>query len=570
MKEQQMHIHVAQNRKPQIASCRELRSSIGMVIVGGLLLVSVAVARPQAVSSSQNSQQMANADTDGDGLSDYHESHKYMTDPLVSDSDNDGLPDGDWLERREFQYTVRSVVQVMKPVTIDFLNDHYQDARVLDETSEFVELEVIHYPFNTIASTIGENNDWRQMDESLQPWIKPGPSSDWTPEMRDQMIGELQKDGIDVKQLSDRQVVEKVSTWLCKRAEYTDGFTTFVTAWDVAGTPFVPGGLNASAESDLSKRGLTIQQQLEREVSAAGMFKHKTRGSCTSSAIYLSGCLKALGIPTRTVLCIPLIDASDEREFDLVMNIKHPGVRQHLLGSLKPLKQSWASHTFNEVFVGGVWQRLNYNKLGQGIYDRELFGMITHVATFADWAEARAHETIGKRQKKDGPKDVFGFRNPYSTISLRDEIGAHCKVELPEVKTASGRVVERILWTDDSALPDAILESCRERGRFGLIAEVSNAGSKEEFLEFLEYADLRVFLDPPADSENSRLKVGFDKGCFWLNRNRAFIYIGFGPGDKRDLAKDAEYVFSPRDSSADKGWQMKNKLTTTRVGKLPK
>ena len=57
----------------------------------------------------------AATDSDGDGLSDFHERHKYLTDPSNADSDRDGVPDGDWLERREFQYTIRSVVQVMRP-----------------------------------------------------------------------------------------------------------------------------------------------------------------------------------------------------------------------------------------------------------------------------------------------------------------------------------------------------------------------------------------------------------------------------------------------------------------------
>jgi len=46
-------------------------------------------------------------------------------------------------------------------------------------------------------------------------------------------------------------------------------------------------------------------------ISAAGMFETRARGSCSSSAIYLTGCLRALGVPTRIVLVIPAIDAND-------------------------------------------------------------------------------------------------------------------------------------------------------------------------------------------------------------------------------------------------------------------
>src|SRR5687767_6381784 len=110
-------------------------------------------------------------DTDGDGLSDFLELYKYGTDPAKADSDGDGTPDGDWLERREFTYTVRSVVQVMKPVTPEYLNDDYQDARVLDETGDYVELEVIHYPFNTVAESIVGSPRWREESSHMSEWV---------------------------------------------------------------------------------------------------------------------------------------------------------------------------------------------------------------------------------------------------------------------------------------------------------------------------------------------------------------------------------------------------------------
>ena len=42
------------------------------------------------------------SDTDRDGLTDFAEVHKHFTDPKKADSDGDGIPDGDWDERREF------------------------------------------------------------------------------------------------------------------------------------------------------------------------------------------------------------------------------------------------------------------------------------------------------------------------------------------------------------------------------------------------------------------------------------------------------------------------------------
>src|SRR6266498_3237742 len=85
-------------------------------------------------------------DSDGDGLPDFHEVHKYRTDPNKKDTASKGVSDGDWQQRREFTYSVRAVLRVMPPYNLKALNDDYQDVRVRKETKEFVELEVVAYP----------------------------------------------------------------------------------------------------------------------------------------------------------------------------------------------------------------------------------------------------------------------------------------------------------------------------------------------------------------------------------------------------------------------------------------
>jgi hypothetical protein len=523
------------------------------------LLIALLAANP-ATLFAQN----RDVDTDKDGLSDFHETFKHLTDPRNPDSDGDGTPDGDWLERREYQYTIRSIVQVLRPVTPEYLNDDYQDARVLDETDRYVELEVIHYPFNEVAETISANENWREDAKALGKWIEPGPSNDWTPEMQKELVAKLKATGINVDTLNDKQLVEQASRWLCDHAKHEDGFTSFVTAWDESGNPYVPDALLDSAKRGMSQKNREIKDQFEREVSAAGMFKHQQRGSCTSSAIYLNGCLKALGIPTRTILCIPIIDAGDEREMAMLNNIQQMAVRQHLKTSLKPLKNSWSSHTFNEVYVGCRWRRLNYHRLGQGIYDKNLYGLITHVATVNDWADAKAHETIGMRQKREKPLDNFGGNNPYSTVSLRDQVGEHCQLKLPEPTPAKPHLVEKIYWTDDEALPKSIRENCERRGRFGLIAVVSGCGDRNEFRSFLAEANLHVSLVPLADADKPTLKIAFDPGCFWLGNGTAYIYVPFVGDDRRELVKDIEYKFQPRSDKLETGWTLKDELVATR------
>ena len=500
-------------------------------------------------------------DSDRDGLSDFHERHKYFTDPAKADSDGDGVPDGDWLERREFTYIVRSVVQVMKPVTVEYLNDDYQDVRVLDVAKDYVELEVIHYPFNTVAETITGNPQWRRDARRMKGWLQPGATSDWTPEMRRQILAALKKDGIDAGKLDDKELVEAASAWLMKRAEYHDGFSSFITAFDEKGRPYVPDELRDAAERGRHEKGLTLEQQWKREISARGMYENRARGSCTSSAIYVSGCLRAIGVPTRTILCIPLVDASDERELQMVrQNLTHNGVRRIVDAALSPTAGSWSSHTYNEVFVGGRWRRLNYSKLGQNILDESCFGLMTHIATFRDWSDAKMPETVGRRQGLRIRNDVFGGSNPYSTISLRDSFGPHCELRNPPVEEVGLRVV-RFFWTDSEELPRDIRATCARSNRFGLIAHVGDAGSAAKLRSFLASADLRVLLEA---KRRKTLQIGFDAGCWWFRNDGAWIYVPFGPADRRDLVKGVPYALRPRNAKKGFSWVVDEGLRITR------
>lgn len=206
-----------------------------------LVLAWVTLTGASAAPRSPSVPPVVDLDTDGDGLSDFHERHKYLTDPGSPDSDRDGVPDGDWSERREFAYTVRSIVQVVPPVTRDVLQDDYQDARILEQTDAYVELEVIHYPRNTVAEAIGPNPHWRRDYAGMERWLAPGPTANWDRAMREELIRRLAEDGIDIEALDDREVVERASKWLLRHAESIDGFTTFSTHF-VDGEPRVHPG----------------------------------------------------------------------------------------------------------------------------------------------------------------------------------------------------------------------------------------------------------------------------------------------------------------------------------------
>ena len=375
-------------------------------------------------------------DTDGDGLCDFQEIHKYLTNPTKRDSDGDGVPDGDWNERREYSYSVRTILQFMPPFDRAALNDDFQDARILEKRDDYIELEVIHYPLSTAGKSIDENPDWQQDYASMTEYLKPGVTTNWDTKMREQLLAELKTDGIIVSKLTDKQVVERVSSWLMKKSRYLGKvFTTFYVYYP-DGQPKIYPGLEGAFEGEFARDkdnyDWTIEEHFEHELLGKGMFYNKTHGSCTSFAVYLTTVLRAIGIPTRMIMVNPAVDASNREQLRLVKDrITHNRVREIMLAGLRNSSKGFTNHTFNDVYVGNRWCRLNYKKLGQHILDQRQFGLQTHLSTFNDLSEANLAPTWGWRYAKGERNAIFKHNNPYSAVTISDLFGCHSSIPNP-------------------------------------------------------------------------------------------------------------------------------------------
>ena len=193
--------------------------------------------------------------------------------------------------------------------------------------------------------------------------------------MRNDLLGELAKDGIDPDKLTDKEVVEQVSRWLFKRSKYPTTCSVRSTSASPHGKPAVLPGLEEAFERDKGDPKWTVQQEFEHELFGKEMFANKTHGSCTSTAIYETTVLRALGIPTRMILCIPLADGSDPAQVEMVdKGLTHNQVRRDVYLGVIGRGQQLHAHTFCEVFVGGRWRRLNYTTLGQNVLRRSTSG----------------------------------------------------------------------------------------------------------------------------------------------------------------------------------------------------
>jgi RNA polymerase sigma factor (sigma-70 family) len=397
-------------------------------------------------------------DSDHDGLSDFQEIHKYRTDPNKLSTAGDGVSDGDWQRRREFTYSIRTVVKVMPPVNLDCLNDDYQDARVRSRGDHFVELEVIHYPLNTNAAAIASNPEWRRDAGRMKQYIRPGITTNWDESMRSELVAALKSDGIDAERLDDRQLVTRASAWLIANTKYVNMFCTHYMHFP-AGRAAIYPGLEARFDMEKGDRAWTVEQQLDHELFGRAMFANRTHGSCTSSAVFMTTALRALGIPARMVLCIPAVDGNDQEQLNMVkQNITHHQTRKALLQGLSAAK-GYANHTFIEVFVGGRWVRLNYKTLGQNIVDGNLMGLLTHVNTFNDLSEVPLAATWGKRYANGERDDIFRYGNPYRCEEISDYFGKFAKVENPEVRQHRALTISKAYWADDAGAHDMIKQA---------------------------------------------------------------------------------------------------------------
>ncbi len=231
------------------------------------------------------------------------------------------------------------------------MNDDYQDVRVLAEDKDSYTLEVTYYPLNTNRDAIGENADWKHYDAGTAEYLTPTPTANWDAQMRTDLLDQLRQDGIDPDTLTDKQLVTKVSNWAMRRARYNPAFGVWYVTYP-NGVPTVAPGLRSAFDAQKPDKNMTDEEMFAREVLGKGMFYNKTHGSCTSASTYLTTNFRALGIPTRIVVCIPPVDGNVSTQVNKFLTaIHHHGVRAALAWAWKTtdlpttcsMKCTWAT-----------------------------------------------------------------------------------------------------------------------------------------------------------------------------------------------------------------------------------
>ena len=330
---------------------------------------------------------------------------------------------------KEDTYTITSVLQLLPPFDLAAMNDEFQEVRVVTQDHDSCTVELTCFPL--YQPVVGENPNWRKDDARMSQYLKPTPTENWDEAMRRDLITELRYAGIDPEDLTDKQLVEAVSKWAMKRAHSTKAFAVWAICYP-QGKPAVYPPLRAAFDHEKPDPSWTDRQMFEQEALGRSMFYTKTHGSCTSYSVYLATILRALGIPTRIVFCIPPFDPNDKAQADLFYaNVHHHQVRETVRAALDGL-HGFANHLFLEVYVGRRWVRLNYSRLGQPVLDAHYFGLLTHIYSCPSLSQAPLARTWGVRYfnyPADQPR--LSSQNPYRLISVQDHFGARAQIPNP-------------------------------------------------------------------------------------------------------------------------------------------
>jgi hypothetical protein len=387
--------------------------------------------------------------------------------------------------------------------------------------------------------------------------------------MRQDLLRELVKDGIDPDQLTDKAVVEQVSRWLQQRCRYRYMFCTFYVGFDGGKAAVLPG-LEAAFEREKGDKRWTVQQQLDHELFGKAMWANQSVGTCTSAAVLQTTVLRALGIPTRMVLCIPLADPSDPAQVAMADKaLSHHRVRRDVFIGLRSCGGGFTSHTFCEAFVGGRWRRLNSATLGQNVLDRSCLGLMIHVHSFRDLSEANLAATWGTRYAQGRRDEVFPHGNPYRLLEVSDHFGKHAKVSNPPLGELKQVTIGKAYWRGSKDVPASFQGELgvRPRDSSGCLLFhgeewLADGDNYFQYKVFLLRADPEFVLKAPGQPD-VKARLG---GSYYTApaENLREMEVTIPPAEFAKMARGVAYTIHPTNSTKDYSWKVRPGLTVTR------
>ena len=352
------------------------------------------------------------SDTDADGLTDYEEYCKYKTDPTLSDSDGDGTPDAAWDERREYTYSIRTVLELKPPWNLEAMNDLFQDARLMEgPESNYQKIEVIVYPYASpvLLPTLYPH---RITSEAFRKYTEPTSDLNYSPEMQ----REIQQMLSNVTNTLD--VLAKFLHEIGQMKLTLPLYAPFVYTYKQEGKLVVDQTFFESIERSVTET--EIEKALAVNYFGDSMFKRKRYGACISRARLLASMLRASGIPARVTMGVPLIyyyKGTGEWE-RLLKNLSN----ENVAGSFsyeKPLVPNQVpivGHSQVEVYLNNHWIRLGY-QLNEGPLFAGTDKVYIKIIDAADFTEVNFTKTWAPARWVE--------ERPYRTVELSDQVAKY-------------------------------------------------------------------------------------------------------------------------------------------------
>jgi hypothetical protein len=470
------------------------------------------------------------------------------------------------------RYTISSTLEILKPVKLSSMTNDAQKVEVLSENSLTIKVRITVDPTKDQVSQLTPNLNWKDeysKNSDLQKYISPGITTNWDEQMKADLLAALAKANIFPDKLSDVDLVRKVSQWIFASSEFQfqDHFVSYDVEFVNGKAQVIPDLQDHFNSEKIKNKFPSDKEALEQGIFGKAMFASRKFGNCTYSATLQATVLKALGIPTRLVLMVPAIDWNDQSQWNMIRdNIHQHSIQKTVLQGLALQGVGgWGSHTFNEVYVGNQWVRLNYTKLGQIPADPQFFGLMLQVNEMSDWSEANLGRTWGVHAQSHN-LTTLSSNNPYKSFEIKDASAVLNADNNPPLATPELKVLALLKSynSDATDIPDVI--------RNNLTADPSFAITIKSDLPSFQYNDLAVFRRNVSRRfvlrANGVPDVPVRESGSWFEPE--FTALKFSPQSMDQLIEEVEYSLVPESNSGEYYWAvspslklMKPKLTSS-------